>query len=197
MADNDYILGEASSDQYLNLQPLRVGDNATMLAWGVDSPGIRYQEDDEYAVQVVIPISPNGYAANVPPIGTTEILSFSSGNCSSKITEPTGSGPSSTRSQIAREYARVDCETHQYLQILKARTAKYREEKATTRIAFNKELWKLEDKAADARVETWRNDVAVFQEMVRMRKEKVASDALLRAEVHRLRGENEARKYHS
>ena len=48
---------------------------------------------------------------------------------------------------------------------------------------------------ADTRAQMWAKDVAFTQEKIRLRKAKIASEALLQAEVQRLKEDNEARKY--
>ena len=79
---------------------------------------------------------------------------------------------------------------------LKKQKRRLRRREHRFRLLWIKDGWEAEEKRVNATVETWANEVAVAEEMVRLRKEKVASDALLRAEVHRLKEENEARKYH-
>ena len=78
---------------------------------------------------------------------------------------------------------------------LKKQKRRFHRREHRFRLLWIKDSWQAEEKRVNATVETWANEVAVAEEMVRLRKEKVASDALLRAEVHRLKGENEARKY--
>ena len=97
-------------------------------------------------------------------------------------------------SQIEHDYRHLDPEARRYMKILKARIGKLKQSKRDLDLSLNKHAWKLEDKVADARVETWANEVAVFHEMRRMKKEKIAKEALLQAEVQRLKEANEARK---
>ena len=188
-------IGERSNDQYLALQPLELGDTFYSVTEGMSSPGIPCGQDDLTARQVVIPLGPTGYASNWRPRNPPRALSYASGNCTSEPDiEETESEASSTMSQIDNDYRHLHPEDKRYIKILKARIANMKQRKRNRDLAWTRYAWKLEDRAIDARVETWANEVAVFHEMKRMKVEKFAKEALLQAEVLRLGKENEARK---